>query len=67
MSTPSPILPESEGEAKTVTFRMPEALLRRVDAAAAATGHSRTVVLVHLTRWALDQFENDRTPPRKTG
>ena len=55
-----PIIPPSEGKAVNVTFRLPEALLRRVDAAAAVSGHSRSNVLGYLIRWAIDQFEADR-------
>ena len=67
MPESSPVLPESEGEPKNVTFRMPEGLLRRVDGAAALTGHSRSVALNFLVRWALNQFEAERHPPKKAG
>lgn len=61
------ILPPAEGKAVSVTFRVPETMLRRIDAVSAANGHKRTVVLLHLIRWALEQLENQNNPPRKTG
>ncbi len=54
------IIPEGEGKPATVTFRMPEALLRRVDAAATGAGHNRSETLNYLIRWALAQYEADR-------
>lgn len=54
------VIPESEGEAVAVTFRLPESLLRRVDSAAKATGNSRSAVLHHLIRWALAQYEEEQ-------
>lgn len=54
------VVPEGEGVGTSVTFRMPEKLLARLDACAKATNNSRTDVICHLLRAALTQWESER-------
>ncbi len=58
----SRILPprEDEGESIGVSLRIPEALLKRIDAVAKEAGYSRTEVLLHFTRWAIQEYEAER-------
>lgn len=53
------VVPEGEGTGVSVTFRMPEKLLARLDACAKATNNSRTDVILHLLRAALTQWESE--------
>lgn len=57
-----PIIPENEekGPSRPLALRFPVALIKRLDRAAAATGNSRTQVIIHLLRWGLDRYEQAR-------
>lgn len=55
-----PVVPEGEGVAKPMSLRVPEKLIERIDAVAKATGNARTETLLHLVRWALDEYEAQR-------
>ncbi len=52
------IVPEGEGKpSDPVSLRIPEKLLKRLDACASATGNARYETILHLLRWALDEYE----------
>ena len=42
---------------RPLSFRMPAAMLRRVDQVAKATGNTRSDVLLYLLRWALVAYD----------
>lgn len=56
-----PIVPKGEGAGAPLSIRFPKAVLVRIDAAAKATGNSRTETIMHLLRWALDEYEAQRS------
>ena len=55
-----PVVPEGEGVAQPVSLRIPERLIERLDAVAKATGNPRTETILHLVRWALDEYDAQR-------
>ena len=55
-----PVVPEGEGVAKPLSLRVPEKLIERIDAVAKATGNPRTDTIMHLLRWALDEYARQR-------
>lgn len=55
-----PIVPQGEGPGAPLSMRFPKGLLKRVDACADATGNTRTDVVMHLLRWALETYETER-------
>lgn len=55
-----PIVPKGEGAGSPLSIRFPKTVLTRIDAAAKATGNSRTETILHLLRWALDEYEAQR-------
>lgn len=59
-----PVIPVGEGHGKPLSIRFPLALLKRIDAAAKATGNNRTETILHLLRWALDEYERQRANER---
>lgn len=63
-----PVVPEGEGVAKPMSLRVPEKLIERIDTVAKETGNARTETLLHLVRWALDEYDAQRAaedPKRK--
>lgn len=60
-----PIVPAGEGPGVPLSVRYPKALLARVDACADATGNSRTDTIMHLLRWALDDYESKKNEKPK--
>jgi metal-responsive CopG/Arc/MetJ family transcriptional regulator len=42
-------------------MRYPKLLLQRVDAVAKETGNPRTETILHLIRWALDEYDKERS------
>lgn len=56
----NPVVPEGEGVASPLSLRIPEKVLRRIDAVAKATGNPRSETMLHLMRWALDEYERQR-------
>ncbi len=63
------VVPEGEGVGTSVTLRVPEKLLARLDACAKVTNNSRTDVILHLLRAALTQWEStqaDMQKPKKS-
>lgn len=54
------IVPQGEGPGSPLSMRFPKALLKRLDACATATGNTRTEVVMHLLRWALESYETER-------
>lgn len=57
----SNILPPAEGDTKPVSLRVPEMLLKRIDAISKASGHSRTDVMLHFLRWATQEYELEQS------
>lgn len=57
------VLPEKpdEGPLEVITLKIPAKLKARVDAAAKMTGNNRSQTILALMRWALDEFEAQRT------
>lgn len=55
-----PVVPEGEGIAQPMSLRVPKKLVERIDAVAKATGNPRTETLLHLVRWALDEYDSQR-------
>lgn len=52
------VVPEGEGKAsEAVTVRLPKKLLERVERCAKETQNTRTDAMLHLMRWALNQYE----------
>lgn len=43
-----------------MSLRVPKKLTERIDAVAKATGNPRTETLLHLVRWALDEYDRQR-------
>lgn len=59
---------EDEGELEVLTFKVPAKLKARIDAAAKETGNNRTQTMLSLMRWALDEYEAQKTGEgRKAG
>lgn len=56
----SPVVPPSEGPSRVLSLRVPQRVLERVDAVAEDTGHDRTATVLHLLRWALDEYDRQR-------
>jgi metal-responsive CopG/Arc/MetJ family transcriptional regulator len=48
-------------------LRFPEKLLVRIDKCAKATGNSRTDTVLHLIRWALEEYEKERGAEIRAG
>lgn len=61
-----PVVPEGEGPGVPLSVRYPKGLLVRIDACAKDTGNSRTETLLHLLRWALDEYETQRAAEKET-
>lgn len=55
-----PIIPQGEEIGVPISIRFTKQLLKRIDAAAKATGNNRTDVIQHLVRWALTEYEHQR-------
>lgn len=62
-----PVVPAGEGVAKPLSLRVPEKLISRIDAVAKETGNARTETLLHLVRWALDEYDRQRAEEREAG
>lgn len=54
------VVPKGEGKGVPTSFRVPEKLLARIDACADETGNDRTDTILHLIRWALSKYEEER-------
>lgn len=61
-----PVVPEGEGVAKPLSLRVPERLIERIDAVAKATGNPRTDTIMHLLRWALDEYDRQRAEEKSS-
>lgn len=59
-----PVVPPGEGPGQPLSMRVPEQLLKRVDAVAKETRNSRTDTVLHLLRWALNKYESERAAER---
>ncbi len=55
-----PVIPPGEGPTRPLSIRFPDALLKRVDAAAKTSGNDRSTTVLHLVRWALDEYDRQR-------
>lgn len=53
----SPVVPPSEGPSSVLSVRVPQRLRERIEAVAEATGHDKTTTVLHLLRWALDEYD----------
>ena len=60
-----PVVPESEGPSEPLSIRFPVGLKRRVDAVAEETGNDRTNTILHLIRWALDEYERQQLEEKR--
>lgn len=58
---------EDEGELEVLTFKVPKKLKARIDAAAKETGNNRTQTMLSLMRWALDEYDAQRSDEKKGG
>lgn len=67
----SPVLnrPVGTGEAVPTSIRMPESMLKEIDAAAKEMDLSRSEAMLQLLRWALNEHEREmgREPKARTG
>ncbi len=61
-----PIIPKGEGPGKPLSFRVPEAMLKRIDKVAKETRNSRSETVLHLLRWAVDAYEKSRADENGT-
>jgi predicted DNA-binding protein len=62
----SRILPPKEfGEAVTTSLRMPKGMMARLDAVAQESGYTRTEVILHFLKWALEEYEVEKASERK--
>lgn len=61
----SPIIPPGEGVAKPLSMRYPEQLLKRIDAIAKETRHTRTDTIMHLLRWAVTRYEEEHDAEKR--
>lgn len=60
------IIPQGEEVVEQpITWRPTKQLLKRIEAAAKATGNNRSDVISHLVRWALDEFEHQQAEERQ--
>ena len=59
-----PVVPPGEGPGIPLSIRYPKQLISRIDACAKATGNNRTETIMHLLRWALDEFDAQRAKER---
>lgn len=56
-----PIIPHgTEGHTKPLSIAFPEDMLARIDRIKKATNNSRSAVIKHLLRWALDAYDKLR-------
>lgn len=56
-----PIIPHGEeGNTKPLSIAFPAAMLTRIDRIKKATNNSRSAVIKHLLRWALDAYDKLR-------
>lgn len=62
----SRILPpkDPEGELVATSLRIPEALVKRLDVVAKESSYSRTEVILHFLRWALQEYEAEKRPKK---
>lgn len=67
VSEVSRILPpkEDEGEPLSTSLRIPKAILGRIDAVAKASNYTRTEVILHFLRWALEEYDAEQETDRK--
>jgi predicted DNA-binding protein len=58
----SKILPpkQDEGELVTTSLRMPRVMIERLDSIAKESGYSRTEVMLHFVRWAIQEYEAEK-------
>lgn len=58
------VVPDGEGKAsEAITLRLPSKLLARVEKCAKETANTRTDAMLHLMRWALNQYEGKGKKP----
>lgn len=56
-----PVVPEGEGGSTVqIGIRTPEKLLASIDEIAKETGNDRTSTVLHLVRWAIDEYRKQR-------
>lgn len=56
----NPVVPPSEGPSTVLSVRVPQRLRERIERVAEETGHDRTTAVLHLLRWALDEYDRQR-------
>lgn len=63
----SRILPpkDAEGEIIPTSLRFPRGLLAKLDVVARESGYSRTEVITHFVRWALQEYEMEKAKTPK--
>lgn len=55
-----PVVPEGEGPTQPLSIRFPKRLIERLDEVAKTTGNDRSTVVLHMVRWALEEFDRQR-------
>jgi len=63
------LIPQGWGERedKPRSTRWPRALMQRVERVAKESGHDYTTALFHLLKWALDEYDAQRTAEKNGG
>jgi metal-responsive CopG/Arc/MetJ family transcriptional regulator len=63
----SRILPpkDIEGEPVTTSLRLPKGIVHKLDVIAQETNYSRTEVITHFMRWAIQEYEAEKTRSKK--
>lgn len=52
--------PKEDQEMVTTSLRMPRALIAELEAVAEESGYTRSDVIVHFVRWALDEYKREK-------
>jgi hypothetical protein len=67
MVSVSRILPPKEDqEMVTTSLRMPRALIAELEAVAKESGYTRSDVIVHFCRWALEEYKRERVERKRS-
>lgn len=60
-------LPEPKEKTRLVTLNMPESLIEELDGLARTTGNSRTKLIIHFCRAALEQLQQQESGAKSRG
>ena len=62
------IPPKDEGQGRVgVSVKMPKELLEGIDEVAEATSYSRSEIIIHFSRWALQEWRLEQAAADKKG